>query len=215
LTRNELLLDFLSGRLPADYVPSSGEPFAKARFMTKFASAGRKCGTAPLLSPAELEQVESPECSMVGAAGADEAGRIALLLDANRKLGVAEMFELAEDCFRHGDNGERRAVLRCMSLLQEPERYVELAAQACRSSVQTVFEALACENPFPAATMPDLLFNQMVLKAVFTEVALDRVVGLAARVTPELSRMAADYAQERRAAGRKVPADIDKLVAQG
>jgi hypothetical protein len=145
-------------------------------------------------------------------ARANEEARIALLLEANAKLGAGEMFDLAEDCFRHGDSGERRAVLRCLSQLKEPERYVELAAQACRSSVQTVFEALAGENPFPAATMPDLLFNQMVLKALFTEMALDRIVGLASRLTPELSRMAADYAQERRAAGRSVPADIEKFL---
>jgi hypothetical protein len=139
---------------------------------------------------------------------------MALLLDANAKLSASEMFDLAEDCFRHGDNGERRAVLRCLSLFSEPERYVELAAQACRSSVQTVFEALACENPFPAATMPDLLFNQMILKALFTEVALDRVVGVDSRITPELSRMAEGYASERRAAGRSVPADIAKLMSR-
>jgi hypothetical protein len=139
---------------------------------------------------------------------------MALLLDASDKLSASEMFDLAEDCFRHGDNGERRAVLRCLSLFSEPERYVDLAAQACRSSVQTVFEALACENPFPAASMPDLLFNQMVLKALFTEVALDRVTGLEARITPELSRMAEGYASERRAAGRSVPHDIVLLVGR-
>lgn len=138
---------------------------------------------------------------------------MALLLDADKKLPASEMFDLAEDCFRHGDNGERRAVLRCLSLFAEPGRYVELAAQACRSSVQTVFEALACENPFPAATMPELLFNQMILKALFTEVPLGRVMGLEARVTPELSRMAEGYASERRAAGRSVPSDIGKLIA--
>jgi hypothetical protein len=145
-------------------------------------------------------------------ARANEDARISLLVEANAKLSAGEMFDLAEDCYRHGDSGEKRAVLRCLSQMKEPERYVELAAQACRSSVQTVFEALACENPFPAATLPELNFNQMVLKALFTETSLDRVMGLAGRITPELSRMAEDYAQERRAAGRTVPADIAKLV---
>jgi hypothetical protein len=146
-------------------------------------------------------------------ARANEEDRVLLLVEANGKLGAAEMFDLAEDCFRHGDNGERRAVLCSLSQLNEPERYVELAAQACRSSVQTVFEALACENPFPAASMPELLFNQMVVKCLFTEVSLERVVGLAGRITPELSRMAEGYASERRAAGRSVPADIGKLIS--
>ena len=48
----------------------------------------------------------------------------------------------------------------------------------------------------------------MVLKALFNEVALSRIAGLAGRRNAELTRMAADYASERRAAGRTVPADI-------
>ena len=39
-------------------------------------------------------------------------------------------------------------------------------------------------------------FNQLVLKAMFTGVALERIVGLSRRVNPELSRMARDYAAE-------------------
>ena len=101
-----------------------------------------------------------------------------------------------------------------MSLLAEPERYVELAAQACRLNVLTVFEALACDNPFPSATMPEANFNQMILKALFNKVSLGRVVGLAGRITPELARMAEGYASERRAAGRTVPADIAMLVVK-
>jgi hypothetical protein len=75
--------------------------------------------------------------------------------------------------------------------------------------VVPIFEAIAAENPFPARHFPDLHFHQLVLKAVFLGVRLPRVLGLAARVNPELARMADDYAAERRAAGRSVPADLD------
>jgi hypothetical protein len=77
--------------------------------------------------------------------------------------------------------------------------------------VVPVFEAIACENPFPAAQFPELHFNQMALKAVFLGVALARMLGLAERRTPELARMAEDFAAERRAAGRTVPADLSLL----
>ena len=77
--------------------------------------------------------------------------------------------------------------------------------------VTPIFEAIACENPFPSLYFSDESFNQMVLKAVFVGVSLERVVGLRARVTPELSRMAEDYAAERRAAGRTVPSDLALL----
>jgi len=39
-------------------------------------------------------------------------------------------------------------------------------------------------------------------------VRLERIVGLQSRVNAELTRMATDFAAERRAAGRSVPADI-------
>jgi hypothetical protein len=54
----------------------------------------------------------------------------------------------------------------------------------------------------------------MVLKAIFIEVPVSRIEGLAQRRGPELERMARDYASERRAAGRPVPSDID-LVLRG
>ncbi len=83
------------------------------------------------------------------------------------------------------------------------------AVDACRTSIQPLFEAIACDNPYPAGHFPELNFNQMVLKALFNGVALSRIVGLQGRLNPEMSRMAGDYAAERRAAGRAVPADID------
>jgi hypothetical protein len=40
---------------------------------------------------------------------------------------------------------------------------------------------------------------------------VERIVGLQDRVNPELLRMARDYADERRAAGRPVPADVGRI----
>jgi hypothetical protein len=216
LTRNAELLAFLSPRLPAGFLPSANEAFLRPAFLAKFASASRKCGAGALaLTRKEADELaRSDRLWLFGGAPLDEAARVALLLDADTRLGEAEMLDLATDCFRRGDNGERRAVLRSLAVLTDPARYVDLAAQACRSHVQTVFEALACENPFPASFFPELNFNQMVLKALFTGVALDRVMGLDTRLTSELSRMANDYADERRAAGRTVPQDIGRLLAK-
>jgi len=103
-------------------------------------------------------------------------------------------------------------VLRTLILLPEPLRFVPLGVEACRTSVQPVFEAIACENPFPARHFPEASFNQMVLKAIFIEVPIGRILELESRITPELQRMAADYASERRAAGRSVPKDVTRLV---
>ena len=142
----------------------------------------------------------------------DEAARIALILDAAAR---PDFDALRDACFRGGDTGERCAVLRALPLLPGRERFVPIAVEACRSNVLPVFEAIACENPYPARHFAEASFNQMVLKAVFMGVALDRLHGLDARRGDDLARMARDYASERRAAGRGVPADLERLLTGG
>jgi hypothetical protein len=146
--------------------------------------------------------------------GLDDLGRVTLLLLAAARPGPGRLYELVDDCYRHGDTRERQAVLRALPLLPEAERFLPLGVDACRTSVQPLFEAMACENPYPAAHFPELNFNQMVLKALFTGVALKRIVGLDRRLTPDLARMASDYAGERRAAGRSVPSDIGLVTGE-
>ncbi|XYH99679.1 EboA domain-containing protein [Sorangium sp. So ce1128] len=141
----------------------------------------------------------------------DELGRVTMITLVSRRLPGPELEQLLGVCYQQGDGRERQALLRALPLLNEAERFVSLAVDACRTNEVPVFEAIACENPYPAAYFPDLNFNQMVLKAMFMGVALARIVGLARRRSGELARMAEDFASERRAAGRSVPADIGLL----
>jgi len=131
----------------------------------------------------------------------------------NRTLRQAGLIQVREE--EHGrellDPGASQA-FAIASFLPGPERYLDLAIDACRTNVLDVFEGIACDNAYPAAHFPEANFNQMVLKAIFMEVSVTRVAGLAQRATAELSRMAADFGDERRAAGRSVPDDVDLIV---
>jgi hypothetical protein len=179
-----------------------------------FTAATRRLGRARL-APTEEEIARLGGAGVswpIGTWGADELGRVALLVAAAAHWPEPELEALVEECYRQGDGAERQAVLRALPLLPAPERFLVIAVDACRSHIQPLFEAIACENPYPARHFPELNFNQMVLKALFTGVALERIIGCDGRVTPELSRMAADYASERRAAGRSVPPDIGRLT---
>jgi hypothetical protein len=140
-----------------------------------------------------------------GAWGLDELARAWILLHTYPRI-------TPEDLWAHGDNRERQAVLKTLPLLPEPQRFESLAVEACRSNVLTVFQAIACENPYPSRYFSEPSWNQMVLKAAFTGTALDRILGLDTRCNPELARMAADFASERRAAGRPVPEDLALLT---
>jgi hypothetical protein len=191
-------------------------PFDRDRFLTFFASATRDLGKDPLeLSGAEAEALRSQGIDWPPALwGLDEVGRVALLLRAGSILPEDGYGDLVEGCYRQGEIRERTAVVRALAILPGCERFLPLAIDACRSHIQPVFEAIACENPYPERYFPEPNFNQMVLKAVFIGVALDRVLGLDRRLTSELARMANDYAREREAAGRTVPTDLE-LLTQG
>jgi hypothetical protein len=192
-------------------------PFEVARFLSHFSSAARRVGKAPL-APTEEERRRLKDGGVdwsLDGWGMDELARAVLLVEAARKLAPERAGSLPEECYARADSRERQAVLRALPLLPDARRFVPLAVEACRTSVQTVFEAIACENPFPARELAEPSFNQMVLKAMFNGVALRRIVGLEGRLGSELARMATDYAAERRAAGRTVPGDIDLILSGG
>lgn len=118
------------------------------------------------------------------------------------------------DLFSAGDFGEQVSLLRTLGALPDPERFSATGIEACRTNSIAVFEAIACENPYPAAWFPELAWNQMVIKAIFLELSVDRIVGLDERITSELLRMAEGLKSERRAAGRPVPVDINSILTR-
>lgn len=137
-----------------------------------------------------------------------DIARFSLLRDLSASMTPTEFTTVALACFEQGDAGEQASWCRAVSLLPQPEQYLARVIDTCRTNILPLFESIACENPYPAAFFPERNFNQVVLKAMFNGIALARIVGLSRRRNPELARMATDYAAERTAAGRTVPADI-------
>jgi hypothetical protein len=156
------------------------------------------------------------ECALLEQAGLvepkslrlDEIARIHALRCMLDALHMDSHVEWIEALFRRGDNGEREAMLRSLVLLPAPGRFLPTAIDACRAAVQTTFEAIACDNAYPAGHFPPDAFRAMVLKALHLGVPVGRIHGLVTRADAELTRMAADYAAELHAAGRPVPADV-------
>ncbi len=184
-----------------------------------WSGAGRRLGQALLeFSPEEEAALRSEGAPLVpNGWGADEAGRAILLLASMAHIPATARASTVSELYLRGEMRERQAVLKILAYLPEtggPETggLVELSAEAVRSNILSVLEALACDNPFPAAQMPDRAWNQMIMKCLFNGVALSRIEGLEHRRNPELRRMAGDFASERRAAGRPVPADVDLVL---
>lgn len=207
------LLAELAAPAAAQWLAERHADLTPTSFAPAYASAGRRFGDA-------LAQVSSAQQSRLRAASAPvpegwplkHIARSVLLQRAAELAPVHEHLTLLTQVFRGGDNAEREALLKTLPLLPDAGRFVEIGVEACRSHVQSVFEAIACENAYPARFFPDNNFNQLVLKAFFTGVAVRRIVDLDARRNAELVRMAIAYASERRAAGRTVPPDLESVT---
>jgi hypothetical protein len=180
-----------------------------------YPAAAMRAGRGPLaLTNDDLRnlQAAAPDIGFAGWEREDAAR--ALLLIAHRHRGCTGDAFVADAlaCYEQGAAREQQSWLRSIALWPEAKAFLPNAIDACRTNILPVFEALACENPYPSAHFPERNFNQVVLKAMFNSVALKRIVGLQSRLNAELSRMARDYAAERAAAGRTVPADINLAI---
>jgi hypothetical protein len=184
-------------------------------FAARWSGCGRRLGRAPaLVDEAARALLNAGGAPFVPAGwGNDEVGRGLLLLSAmdGRRAEDADRAAVVQ-LYRRGEMREQQAIVRTLAHLPGAAGYAELASEAVRSNVVAVLEALACDNPFPAAHMPALGFNQLIMKAIFNGLPLARVLGLGPRNSPELRRMVEAFASERRAAGRPVPADLGLIV---
>lgn len=179
------------------------------RLLDLYTSASRRLGRQPLnLTPTAGFPPQEAAGLSVDKWSLEDAARVLLLLTRAEAVPAEEFAADAVACFEQGDAREQQSWLRGVALLPAADRFRPLVIDACRSNILPVFEAVACENPYPSRYFPDLNFNQVVMKALFNGVSLARIVGLNTRTNAELARMAGDFAAERRAAGRAVPADI-------
>jgi hypothetical protein len=175
-----------------------------------YTAAGRLLGHAVLsLDDDERSRLDATGAGLiVGRWTTADLGRAWLLVEALRDASPDRRRDALLACFEQGDSSEQQSWLRAVSLYGDEDAVLRVAVDACRTNILPQFESIACENPYPAARFPELHFNQMVLKALFNGVALQRIVGLESRLNPDLSRMADDYVSEREAAVRTVPPDI-------
>ncbi|ACC40961.1 sugar phosphate isomerase/epimerase [Mycobacterium marinum M] len=124
---------------------------------------------------------------------------------------------LIDKLYRWGDSDERLGVFCGLETAASEET---LGPDATRVGVGLAEDALRCNDPrlvaaalggFGARFLAQHRWRDGVMKLVFMGVPLRGVSGLRSRADTELGRMATDYASERAAAGRMIPADAQLL----
>lgn len=179
---------------------------SKSRFAALIALASRYCKRRPLaLNDAEQKQVEAVAPGVtLDDWNLLELLRVALIC-ARSDLATPQFAEDYEAQFVYADEGETCALYRALPFLPAGERFVWRAGDGCRTNMLSVFRAIALDSPYPAKHFDDTAWHQLVMKTLFLDLPLWRIVGLDERRSAELNRMALDYAEERESAGRSLP----------
>ncbi|MCA9538383.1 MAG: EboA domain-containing protein [Myxococcales bacterium] len=114
-----------------------------------------------------------------------------------------------------GDTETRVATLRAVNFVEDADTAsgIELILDAGRTYLDPLLEAAWCHNPFSAKHLSDEEYRKAVLKALFCNVPVDGFLDLDARADETLARSLHDYADEREAAGRAVPAAVWTVAA--
>jgi hypothetical protein len=116
--------------------------------------------------------------------------------------------------FATAEMNEQVALYSALPFYCYPEEWIARCEEGIRSNIGTVLEAIMYHNPYPAKHLSTPSWNQLVLKAFFTEKEVDKIYGLYERVNPALSETLLDYIQERLAAHRTVAPEIYQLTQQ-
>lgn len=199
-----------------DWLQKMGDTqIGAANFNTAFIIIPRKTGKAVV--QINTEQKEKLSAIRPGFSvddwSIDRLSRVWLLL----QLDVADKdkyFRSIENLFLSAEMNELVALYSALPLLAYSGIWVKRCAEGIRSNIAGVLEAIMYSNPYPSENLEQAAWNQMVLKAFFTEKKVELVTGLDARANKELAYTLADYARERWAAGRKVNPMLWRLVGK-
>lgn len=184
--------------------PDGSQPFGK-RIAIAFVAAPRKTSRKQL-------EVTADELAALSKArpGFDPAtwtvdqlvrGWLLLQLDTADEQ---RYFAFIDNLFLSAEMNELVALYSSLPLLAFPERWQKRCAEGIRSNIGQVLEAVMCRNPFPSERLDEGAWNQLVLKAIFTEKPLLEIVHLQERANASLAKSISDFAHERWAAHRQV-----------
>jgi len=116
--------------------------------------------------------------------------------------------------FATAEMNEQVALYAALPFYCYPEEWIARCEEGIRSNIGTVLEAIMYHNPYPAKFLSTPSWNQLVLKAFFTEKEVSKIYRLYERANPALSETLLDYVQERLAAHRTVAPEIYQLTQQ-
>lgn len=184
-------------------------------FNATFAAVPRRTGKNLLfISNAQKEQLSTFRPGFqIENWSADRLTRVWLLLHLDA-ADQEKYYSSIENLFLAAEMNELVALYSSLPLLAYPEMWIKRCAEGNRSNIGDVLAAIMYNNPYPSENLPQPAWNQLVLKAFFTDKQIDRITGLQERANKELANTLTDYARERQSAGRTIDPALWLLADQ-
>lgn len=213
---NQLITDTISKHVTAEaftWLKGKSAPAKPAELYAAFAAIPRITGKKLIPSDnAVQEQVSTIRTGFIITNWSiDRLARVWLVmqLDATDK---DKYFQIISNLFVAADVNEQVALYSSLPVLAYPEIWASRCSEGIRSNIADVLTAIMCNNPYPSENLDDAAWNQLVLKAFFTEKPVEQIVGLDIRRNEKLGSTLLDYAHERWAAHRHVNPQLWRLV---
>ncbi len=133
----------------------------------------------------------------------DKLVRLCLLLHLDPS-DQKKYFKTIENLFLAAEVSELVALYSFLPVFAWPDLWKLRCAEGIRSNIGLVLEAIMYHNPYPEKYLDEKAWNQLILKAFFTDKDINQIPGIDERSNSELALTLKDYAYERWAAGRKI-----------
>jgi hypothetical protein len=174
-------------------------------FMVAFAAIPRKTGKQPVaLSDVEVLEIQTIRSNLtIQHWEIDRLCRVWLLMHLDT-ADENKYFRTIENLFPTAEMSEQAALYSALPVLAFPELWRGRCSEGIRSNIADVLKAIMCNNPYPSENLDEAAWNQLVLKAIFTEKPIHQIINLDERANQNLAHILSDYAHERWAAHRPV-----------
>jgi len=210
---NEAFASIIKKNIPPESYAWLTEKIASitnaSQFNSTFVMLPRKTGKAPLNvfkdQTNAISQIR-PNLNIEGWT-IDRLTRVWLLMHADAS-DREKYFLNIENLFLAAEVNELVALYSALPLYAYPEKWTARCSEGIRNNIADVLTAIMCNNPYPSENLNEAAWNQMVLKAFFTEKPINEIIGLDERANERLAITLSDYAHERWAAHR----DLNPLL---
>lgn len=218
MAMQNVLLDIIKSNVGADgqnWLESITQSADQSNEISQaFVMVPRKTGkTLIQLSDDQKVLIEEAGVGYIGNWTIDRLCRVWLLSILNSEE-QDKRYSTIDRLFLSAEMNEAVALYSALPFLAHPEIWVKRCAEGIRSNIGSVLEAIMENNPYPSENLDEAAWNQLVLKAFFTEKNIKLIIGLDKRANLDLALTLIDYANERWAAGRKVNPQLWRLVGK-